>query len=326
MRTNGANALENGLGPLPQSITPATTFPLAHWKTATFAQVMSLGYAPDADGIECPQTWHHSYERVDGDWRALRGSGGGGWYGALGPPGSMHAPDGRSIWWGMRSDDADAPEGRPKHVVAGWHTPEVAQIRLVQVGGTEICEANGHYGAWIIGTERHDPWTIEARDGSGQLVDSIEGPRLPETPIEVIQVPEADWPHSSSGQMEILTIERYENSVKIDWAFRFHGDTEAHLTTESKARLEEDVRAKSFDSPAERNEYLESRSRLCFVLQLTIADDLGTDYVHESGGGSTGSPLEAVAKWKSRFRPSIPDGASVLLVRNGDMEISAPLQ
>jgi hypothetical protein len=90
----------------------------------------------------------------------------------------MYEADGRRIWWGGRSQNTDATDGRPAHVVTGWHTPEVAHISLVQESGTVICEANGHYGAWVIGTERHDPWTIEARDGSGQLVGSIGG-RLP---------------------------------------------------------------------------------------------------------------------------------------------------
>ena len=79
------------------------------------------------------------------------------------PSGSMYEPDGRRIWWGGRSQNTDATDGRPAHVVTGWHTPEVAHISLVQESGTVICEANGHYGAWVIGTERHDPWTIEAR-------------------------------------------------------------------------------------------------------------------------------------------------------------------
>ena len=326
MRANGALALENGLGPLPHSITPATTFPLAYWKTARFGEVVSLGYVPDADGIDRPQAWQESYERVDGDWHAQGSSGGGGWHGALGPPGSMYGPDGRSIWWGTRRDDTDAAGGRPAHVVTGWHTPEVVQICLVQESGTEICDADGHYGAWVIGTERHDPWTIEARDSSSQLVGSIEGPRPPETPTEVLLVPEADWPNSSSGQVEVLTIKRYENSVEVDWAFRFGGDTEALLTAESKARLEEHVRGKSFDSPAERNESLEHWRRLAFMMQLTIADDLGTEYVQAGGGGSPGSPSGAAAHWSSRFRPPIPGGASLLIVHNGDIEASAALQ
>lgn len=178
MLANGALALENGLSPLPQSITTATTFPLVYWKTAAFAEVVSLGYAPDTDGIDRPQAWHSSYERADGAWHARRNSGGGGWGGALGPPGSMYEPYGRSIWWGGHSQNTDATDGRPAYVVTGWHTPEVAQISLVQESGSVIGEANGHYGAWVIGTERHDPWTIEAHDGSGQLIGSIDG-RLP---------------------------------------------------------------------------------------------------------------------------------------------------
>jgi hypothetical protein len=325
MLANGAFALDNGLSPLPHSITIATTFPLAYWKTAAFAEVMSLGYAPDTDGIDRPKAWDTRYERADGAWHARSNMSGGDWRGALGPPGSMFEPDGCSIWWGGHSKDTDATEGRPAYVVTGWHTPNVAQISLVQESGTVMCEANGHYGAWVIGTERQDPWTIEAHDGSGQLIGSIEGPRPPETPIEVIHVPQADLPHSSSGQMEMLAIERYENSVNVDWAFRFLGGAEALLTTDGKARLMEELRARSLDSPTKRDES-HQWARLAFLLQLTIADDLGTEYVRAGGSGSAGSASDAVAHWSSRFRPPIPEAASLLTVRNGDMEIPVSLQ
>jgi hypothetical protein len=330
MKISGARALEDGLSTLPDNLVPPMAIPLAYWKTPSFGAVVFLTVTTrDSNSKDSVGHYYGSYRRIDNDWIATRSFvGRDGWGGSAGPPGATDGLDGQAIdtgGWASFGDD-ERGQDQAAFVVWGWHTPEVAQICLVQESGRETCEANGHYGAWIIGTVRPDPWIIEARDGSGRVVGSKEGPRPPETPSEVIHVPKSDWPHFPSGQIEMLAIARYEKSVNVEWAFRFHGDSETLLTTESKARLDDEVKAKSFDSPAERTEFLEHWRRMAFLLQLTIADDLGTEYVCSGGGGSAGSPSSAVAHWRSRFRPPIPDGASRLIVYNGDIEISVPVR
>ena len=327
MTNNGARALEHGLGPLPDVILPATTFPLAYWKSATFAAVVSLCYAPDLnDGINYPQSWHTRYERVDGEWCSFGGADGtggpNGWRGAVGPPGSIPAPEGKCIWLGMHSTTSQT-EGHPAHIVAGWHTSEVAHVSLAQKSGTEQCEAKGHYGAWIIGTERDEPWTVEAYDSSGQLLGSIDGPRPQETPLEVIPVSQVDQIHSSGGQMRVLAVDRYENKVAVNWEFTFHPDSALTLPADNEAEVQDKVRAKSFESLAARDESGEEWRRRMFVLGLTIADDLGTEYEQVGGGGSSSG---VTAKWTSTFRPALPQAASLLSIHHGEMVVHVPLQ
>jgi hypothetical protein len=321
MHEGDIGALEHGLSPLLREITPAATFPLAYWRSANFAEVVSLGYVTDHDDIDRPRSWTTSYERVDGEWCALGGSGSGGWGGLLGPPGSTYEPSDKFIWLGMHATNSEATDGRPAVVVMGWHTPEVAYICLVQESNSERRAADGHYGAWIIGSEREEPWTVEAYDGSGHLLGSIEGPRPPEVPLEVIDATSIACSHSSGGRMELLTIERYEKRVEVTWQFTFHGDSVLLLSADDETEMQEHARSKALEGFV-RDKRVEEWRRLRFVTRMSIADDLSTEYQQAGGGGSASG---SVAKWTSGFRPPIPQAASFLTVRFGEMVLNVPL-
>ena len=321
LQASGANTLGKGLSHLPTEFTSSSTTPLAYWKSENFGFVIFLAGSPTPEGELA--IWTGSYDRKNDEWIPNSGA----WFGRQvtreevegpwEPPVETMEDNVLRLGGGViRGPDEEGPS----LIMWGWCNSTLAQVSLVHVQD-RISVPVGHLGSWVIGSQSADPWTIEAYDSSG-LVGTIEGPRPSATLIEVIHVPEADWPHSSSGQFEMLTLKRYEDSVKVEWKFSFRGDTEALLTTESKSRLQEHVRAKSFDSAAERDEFLEHWRRFSFLLQLTIADDLGTEYVYKGGGGS---PSGAVAHWDTRFQPPIPEGASFLIVCNRDMEIHVPL-
>jgi hypothetical protein len=207
-------------------------------------------------------------------------------------------------------------------MVMCWHTPEVAYISLVQESGTERGEADGHYGAWIIGSERDGPWTVEAYDGSGHLVGSVDGPRPREGPLEVIGVARAVQIHVSGGWMRILTVERYEEWATVTWQFTFPAATTSLLSADDEAEAQEKARDTSIDNRGAQDERLERRRRLRFVTRLALTDDLGTEYEPRGGGGSTSG---AVADWRSTFLPPIPQTASLLSVHHGDMVMHVPL-
>lgn len=58
------------------------------------------------------------------------------------------------------------------------------------------------------------------------------------------------------------------------------------------------------------------------MLRLTVTDDLGTDYEHVGGGGGVSA---FVADWRSTFTPAIPEAASSLSIRHGEMVLQVPL-
>ena len=57
--------------------------------------------------------------------------------------------------------------------------------------------------------------------------------------------------------------------------------------------------------------------------QISLTDDIGTEYVNESGGRSEGG---AVVTCSSTFEPSIPEGASAVTVHWEDLDLRIPLR
>jgi hypothetical protein len=323
MQENDIRALMHGLSPIPPEITPATTFPLAYWKTAKFAEVVSLGYVADHEDIDRPTSWTTSYEEVDGEWRVRRGVGSGQWGGAQGPPGSVLESLDKVIRVGMHRSNSHPADGEPGVVVMGWSTPEVAFVSLVQGSGIERSEARGHYGAWIIGSQRNEYWTVEAYDVAGHLLASEEGPRPREAPVEVIEGFEADQTHSSGGRMRIVAIERYESKVAVSWEFIFPADTASLLSAEDESEIQEQLHSRPLDTPSARVRRQEEWRRLKFVLGLlSISDDRGTRYEQAGGGGGSSG---ALAKWTNTFIPQIPEEASILFIQHGDLAFRVPL-
>ena len=173
MSASGARALEHGLPALPEKLLPPMVIPLAYWKSPSLGAVFFLSLESD---FESPiGHWHGGYERIDEGWNPQGFTGAAGWGGSAGPPGATDGLQGEAIRKGgwVRTWDSELGEGPHVSLVWGWHSPEVAQILLVQDGRREIC-ASGHYGAWIVGIESTDPWRIEAHARSGRHLGFVD--------------------------------------------------------------------------------------------------------------------------------------------------------
>jgi hypothetical protein len=169
MTVSGARALDHGLPALPEELTPPAAVPLAYWMTPTFGAVVFLTLStPGSDSDSPIGCWHGTYERIDEGWSARGFTGTTHWGGPAGPPGAADGLDGEAIRKGGWAATWDPESAEDPHVslVWGWHSPEVAQIVLVQGGATRNL-TSGHYGAWIIGIESKHPWRIEAHGHSG---------------------------------------------------------------------------------------------------------------------------------------------------------------
>jgi len=173
MAANGALALDHGLPALPEEFNRSTVLPLACWQTPSFALVIFLGYmSPDSETGLHPEVWQCEYERVDDEWRRSSNfSGSAGWFGAEGPPGTSDGMEGNAVMAGGWLKNPMASD-RVEVVVWGWQAPDVDQVSLVQGDERAIREERGHYGTWVIGSERGDPWKVEAHGRSGKLLGS----------------------------------------------------------------------------------------------------------------------------------------------------------
>lgn len=145
----------------------------------------------------------------------------------FGPDGLSGSPDGfgrRKVILGGWSQ-FDTSES-PLDIVWGWRSPDVSQISLVQGDHRVLPQVIGHFGAWVIGIEHAEPWSVEARDSSGELMGSEDGARRheAEVPLEVIPVDLVQATHSSGGRMRVLAIERYETKFAVNWEFSFPED------------------------------------------------------------------------------------------------------
>jgi len=176
MKVSGARALEHGLPALPEELTTPTVIPLAYWKTPSSGAVLFLSLStPESDSESPVGHWHGTYERIDESWNLRGFTGAAHWGGPAGPPGATDGLQGKAIRKGGWVTTWDPDTGEDPHVslVWGWHSPEVAQIWLVQGDRREICPS-GHYGAWIIGLDSNDPWRIEAHDHSGRRLEFVD--------------------------------------------------------------------------------------------------------------------------------------------------------
>jgi hypothetical protein len=176
MAKMGAHALDHGLPELPQALAPGASVPVAYWKSAFCAFVMFLSRRPNSAMHTDLEVWHADYERINDEWSGdPRITGAPCWFGPDGPSGSPHVFEGSEvILGGWRA--SDTAEGR-LGVVWGWQSPDVSQISLVQGDHRVTPQVIGHFGAWLIGSDHTEPWTVEARNSSGDLMGSAQSPR-----------------------------------------------------------------------------------------------------------------------------------------------------
>ncbi len=172
MEARGARVLTEGLSSFPAEFTPSTTTPLAYWKNESFGIVTFLAGPPSVQSHLKPTIWTGKYDRKNDEWTPKLP-----WYAGPGqgiqrPPGQPDDTDGSAVTLSGRSDGTPE-EGGPALIVWGWCSTKVVQLSLRQSHDSVIIPI-GHLGSWVIGSQSKDPWTIEARDGSGNRLGSVD--------------------------------------------------------------------------------------------------------------------------------------------------------
>jgi hypothetical protein len=324
MQSSGALALEQGPAPLPARLSQAMAYPLATWQTPSFGAVLFLAHLREPDGSFHPNIWNGTYERSARDWTARQGwHGSGRWGGADESPGSADRLGGWAVSRGGWSGYGPEP-GLPAVTVWGWYSAGVAQIWLVQEGGTERGAATGHFGGWIIGSQRNEPYRVEAHDEAGNLVGFIDGPDWvsPTNPLfEVVTPQGADQAHAS-GRMQVRRIERHQATVIVEWLITLEPDPEAELAEELAQKDQGAEGSVELEDLAERLNEIDRIRKSVFFAPIEMTDDLGTFYQNKGGHVSrTGS----TATWRNEFQPAIPDAASRLTISRGELTFHIPL-
>ena len=149
---------------------------MAFWKSQRHGVVILLTFGSQFDTVKSPQILHINYERVNANW-APRGSPLG--EQLLGDGPTVEAKiksilDGRAIATRFRMIDEDPEQDSPALILTGWHSMDVDAMTLIQPSGSQPFIANGHLGAWVVGSDSSEPWRIEARDDRGRLIKTID--------------------------------------------------------------------------------------------------------------------------------------------------------
>jgi hypothetical protein len=167
MQAKGGRVLTEGLSAFPAEFTPSTTTPLAYWKTESFGFVVFLAGSPNVEKHPDLSLWTVQYHLSNGEWIPHGPTGG-----RLGLPDETEDKAVRwAIRWAGRVTSGPEDEG-PALIVWGWCSNRVARLSLIQ-NEESISIPVGHLGSWVVGSERGDPWRVEASDGAGNTLGFI---------------------------------------------------------------------------------------------------------------------------------------------------------
>jgi hypothetical protein len=136
----------------------------------------------------------------------------------------------------------------------------------------------------------------------------------------LVAVSEPDRPLDYGGRIQILGVELYSDSATVNWRLAPLPDYEAVFAAELAEQ------APDLDGlPEDYQKIL--RDKLIRQLQMrrkfvTLADDVGTQYL-STGGGSGGGGNGT--RGHTDFRPAVPANARKLTVRWDEMEFEVQL-
>jgi hypothetical protein len=326
MAAVAARVLDEGLPALPGEVTASVAVPLACWKSGSLGAVLLLTRERDPRPGSELMLWQTSFTREVDRWVPRHPwPGSPGWNGPEGPR-DVSDPSGtiRLIAHGFEPDGG----ARPAIVAWGWHSPEVAEICLVQDGVvTERLPAKGHHGAWIIGSASPARWRVEGRDRLGTTVGSAE-PHwfLPEDrsePVAVVTPAGAVRPHRYGGLFEVVSIERHEARGVLNWRVTLDEDPDRKLLAELEANDADATESWDIDRLSNHLRFVDAlKAKVRFGFP-TLTDDLGTRY-EMKGGGSSSNGAEVTRT--DRFEPAIPENATTLTVQWEDVSIPVDLR
>ena len=133
--------------------------------------------------------------------------------------------------------------------------------------------------------------------------------------LDLIPVDGADGSVPYGGRVQILGIERYDTKVAVAWRLAPLPDPEAPYAAELHAHDQDTEGLPERDRMMLRRQFLHHLNPH-LAQQLTLSDDLGTEYRH-TGGGSGGGMEERIGR--AELRPAIPEDASELTVHWDDL-------
>lgn len=179
MQQKGLAVLQEGLPPLPKELKHSDVVPVSFWTTGLGGAVHFIFFSEDSEGAVHPAEVTFQYGRNEDGWHPIKTPlfWNANRTGAIGDPHFMrYIPD--TVIEGSSEYLTDEPvPGRLAIVMSGYHAPEVAEIWLVQGGRIDKRPASGHFGSWTICSELFAPLLVEAHDGAGRLLGSIDEPR-----------------------------------------------------------------------------------------------------------------------------------------------------
>jgi hypothetical protein len=172
-----------------------------------------------------------------------------------------------------------------------------------------------------LGLEPLDPLPPGFKGGRAVFIGDGERPAPPPAApiarfLELIPVRDADRQVPYGGHLQILGIERYDSKVAVAWRMAPLPDAETQYADELAAHDQDTEGLPEQERKVMRQSFLHQLSRPAGD-QLTLSDDLGTEYRH-TGGGSSGGGNEQTGR--AQFVPAIPEGASMLTVRWDDLD------
>ncbi len=329
MQQRGLAVLQEGLPPLPKELKHSDVVPVSFWTTGLGGVVHLIFFSEDEEVFH-PAEVTFQYGRNEDGWHPIKMPSF--WNadrtGAIGDPNFMRFfPD--AVIEGSSDYLTDEPApGRLAIVMSGFHAPTVAEIWLVQGGRIDKRPASGHFGSWTICTELFAPLRVEAHDAAGALLGVAGEPiplqmAFPEPALRRVSGHGAEQLHRYGGRVRIEEIECYKSKVVVNWLITLEQDPDVQLA--------QDLENHGYDSADPWSlERIEQHVKLIDTLELTVSigqisltDDLGTEYVKEGGKMSEGG---RVLTHSSTFEPSIPEGARVVTVHWEDLDFRVPLR
>jgi hypothetical protein len=138
--------------------------------------------------------------------------------------------------------------------------------------------------------------------------------------LDVLPVDQPDRALPYGGRVQILSVERYDARVGVNWrlapipdafeqhelAMSVHERATSGLPDEERKALRDEL-VRRLVSPG---------------LWVDLSDDIGTTY-HSCSGGSHGASQEKIGRMD--FVPAVPEAASTLTVHWGNLEFAVPL-
>jgi hypothetical protein len=176
MRRQGLIVLEEGLPPAPEKLTHLDAVPVSYWSTDQNGAVQFIFFFESEESRVRPADTTLEFGRDSDGWYPVRSqlAWGGNYEDNIGSPDFMRHYGNEAIETSYSRTRSEPEPGTLAIIMSGRHAPNVEEIVLIQGARTEGRPASGHFGSWTICTETFAPLRVEAHDGAGRVLGSVE--------------------------------------------------------------------------------------------------------------------------------------------------------